>query len=275
MSTRTPFAAAATVAVTVTVTVLGGAVVTVAPVAAAPSITLGYETGPAYVAQNDGRYGDAGTPYEAGDVGQQANLVVVSRTTVEVDHGPHAFILLYAPFDVTTRVTLADDLRFRDTRFAAGTVVDHRYRFDGFRASYLHRVLPAPFGLELGASLQIRNAAVAFTSVDGAAHDEQDDIGLVGALKARATYRPATGPWAALEADALSTFGLIGDVSGGIYDVAVEVGGTIRPGVDLYLNARLLGGGAEVPSQAIDNWANIVSFGAGVRVDLGRVGPRG
>lgn len=237
--------------------------------------TLVVETGLAYVAQNDGRYGAMGSAYEAADVGQQDNLARVSRTSVELARGRHTAILLYAPFQLTTTVTLDRDLQFRDQRFAAGEVVAHRYLFDGYRASYLYRVVGGgPLRLELGGSLQIRNADVAFTAGDGSRQANQSDIGVVVAAKARLWYVPRRGPWAALEVDALSTFGLIDGVSGGLYDVGLSVGYPVRRGVDLMLVARLLGGGAAVASQDIDNWANFVAFTAGARVTLDGLLPR-
>jgi hypothetical protein len=91
----------------------------------------------------------------------------------------------------------------------------------------LFRVIDSEvIGLDLGASLQIRNA------------------------------------------DGFSTFGLIDGVSGGIYDVALTMGQPVGRGVDVTLGGRLVGGGAEVEDQAIDNWANFVSFTAGLRVAL-------
>lgn len=241
--------------------------------AAEPSITLGYETGPSYVVQNDGAYGADGTRYSAADVGQQDNLVRTSRTSAELAIGRHTAILLYAPFESRTQVRLARDLQFRDERFVAGTVVDHRYLFDGFRGSYLYRAIDRAFDgrldVELGGSLQIRSAEVAFTSVDGAQRAEEDDIGLVAALKARAWWRPhATEVWGMLEADAFSTFGLVRNVRGAIYDVQLATGYPIARGVDVTLGARLLGGGADVASRDLYNWGNFVSFTAGVRVGL-------
>ncbi|MBL9018920.1 MAG: hypothetical protein JNL83_32330 [Myxococcales bacterium] len=236
--------------------------------------TLVFETGLAYVAQNDGRYGATGTAFEAKDVGQQDNLARVSRASIEVASGRHTAILLYAPFQLTTVVTLDSDLQFRDQLFAAGSVVQHRYLFDGYRASYLYRVLDrARVKLEIGGSLQIRNADVAFTSGDGTRQANQSDIGLVFAAKARLWWKPNRdrGAWAALEADALSTFGLIDGVSGGIYDLGLAVGHPIGRGVDLMLVTRLLGGGATVESQNIDNWANFISFTAGARISLDRL----
>jgi hypothetical protein len=231
--------------------------------------TLVYETGPAYVVQNDGEYGATGTRYDAGEVGQQDNLARVSRTSVELAIGRHTAVLLYAPFELRTQVTLSRDLQFRDELFTAGTVVDHRYLFDGYRASYMYRVIDGDvLSLDVGGSVQIRNAEVAFTTVDGAQRSDEDDIGVVGAAKARLTYRPSEQLWSALEVDAFSTFGLVGNVSGAIYDAQLSIGHPVGRGIDLFLGARLLGGGADVESKDIYNWGNFLSFTAGARIAL-------
>jgi hypothetical protein len=255
---------------TILVLVMLGAVRVAVAEGPAVRATVSYEAGPAYIAQNDGRYGAGGTRYGAGDVGQQSNLVIARRTSLELAAGHHRLVFLYAPFDVTTQITLARDLQFRDTRFTAGTVVDHRYLFDGYRASYLYRALDrGPLSLEVGGSLQIRNAEVAFRSGDGALRDAENDIGLVVAAKARLWYRPTTTvAWGALEADGFSTFGLVPGVRGAIYDTQLMAGYPVGRGVDLVFGARLVGGGARVESRDIYNWANFVSFTAGARVSL-------
>ena len=232
--------------------------------------TVVYEAGPAAILQNDGEYGANGTRYSASDVGQTNNLLVSQRTSVELARGRHHVILLYAPFEVTTEVTLGRALQFRDTNFAAGAVVSHRYLFDGYRASYLYRALDrGAFKLELGGSLQIRNAEVAFRTINGAQRDAENDIGVVAAAKARLWYQPYEhGSWAALEFDGLSTFGLVSKVSGGIYDAQLMAGYPVARSVDLFLGARLLGGGADVKSQEIYNWANFIAFTVGVRISL-------
>ncbi len=232
-----------------------------------------YETGPLAFLKNDQRYGAAGTEFGIADTLQDENLVVSRRLSVELGFGRHTVILLYAPLDVTTRATLARDIQFRDTLFASGTVVDHRYLFDGYRASYLYRVLHSPLTVQVGGSLQIRNAKVAFTAVDGSAYDEEADIGLVPVLKLRALYRGCIGSrraYAMLDADALSTFGLVGDTEGGIYDVALTLGLPVNRRLDLLLRARALGGGATVPKRDIENWAHFMSFTVGLRFDLAR-----
>jgi hypothetical protein len=148
-------------------------------------------------------------------------------------------------------------------------VVDHRYLFEGFRFSYLYQLLPEPLALELGGSFQVRNADVAFSSTDGERHAAEDDIGPVFALKTRLRYAPRRdAPWAALEADGLSTFGLIGDTSGAIYDLALVLGLPVLPSAHVTFTARLYGGGADVPSQQLRNWANFVSATAGLLLSL-------
>jgi hypothetical protein len=233
-----------------------------------PRLTFVYETGPTYVVQNDGQYGEGGTRYDADDVGQQDNLVRTWRNSLELAGGRHTVILLYAPFELRTQATLPRDVQFRGARFAAGTVVDHRYLFEGYRGSYLYRVLDRPrLALELGATVQIRNAEVAFTAVDGSQRADEDDIGVVGAAKLRLWWQPgAAWPWAGLEADGFSTFGMFSDTEGSIYDVQLTLGRPIARGVDFFLGARLYGGGAEVEAQQIYNRANFLSFTIGARI---------
>jgi hypothetical protein len=237
---------------------------------AAPRFRAGWESGPAYVVENEGRYGEMGTEFDAEDVGQQKTLTRVERAFIELGRGRHQLIFTYIPLELRTRVKLERELRFRDEVFPAGTVVDHRYLFDGFRASYLYDLLTAScWELEVGGSFQVRSADVAFTAVDGSRYAAESDIGPVFALKARLTYAPAPGGlWGRLDADAISTFGLIGDTTGGLYDAALVLGVPVHPRVDITFTARVYGGGAEVPDRDFRNWATFFSAAAGLVVTL-------
>ncbi|MDY0060846.1 MAG: hypothetical protein RBU45_13620 [Myxococcota bacterium] len=230
------------------------------------------EVGPVRILQNDNAYGPDGTTFHADDVGQQDNLVFGRRLALELPLAArHGLVFVYAPLDVVTRATLGDAVQFNDTRFAAGTVVDSRYLFDGYRLSYLYAPLVREqLALQVGLSTQIRNAQVALTSVDGTQRAVESDIGLVGALKARLWWDPLApgGPYLLLDADAFSTFGLVGDVTGAIYDLALSCGFPLAPGADLFVRGRLLGGGATVPDKDIDNWGNFASFTLGLRLGL-------
>jgi len=238
-----------------------------------------YETGPAAIFQNDGRYGPTGTEYEAGDINQKDNLYRSQRIALEARLGErHGIILLYAPFDITTRATLTKDIDFRGTVFPSGTVVDSRYLFEGYRASYLYRLVNRErFTWDIGASVQIRNALVGFSAVDGSRYVKESDIGVVGALKTRLRYELPSRVWAGLEADALSTFGLLGNTTGGIYDVALTLGLPLNTKGDVhaYARLRLLGGGADVKRRDIYNWGNFGFAVVGVQADLVSLVERG
>jgi hypothetical protein len=247
----------------------------VTPLAVAPvplrlfdSFLVDFEVGAAYLFQNDGRYGANGSSYTAADVGQQRNLVAALRLAIEARVGRHTMIATWAPLDLTTRATLSQDLTFRTTTLTQGTVVDHRYLFDGYRLSYLFGFVPTSrFTFGVGLSLQVRNASVEFRTVDStpAAFVVERDIGLVGALKARARF-DAGVLYAQADVDFFNTFGI--GLAGGIHDVALTLGVPIVPGLDFLLRFRLVGGGANVPRRDIYNWGNFGFAVVGVRVDL-------
>lgn len=244
----------------------------VSPPSALRSLTVEGEVGPAYVFQNDNAYGSGGTKYTAREVGQQRNLFIGKRLAVEAQFGErHTVVVLYAPLDLTTRVTLPKDIVFKGELFREGEVVDHRYLFDGYRGSYLFRLINTErFQWHIGASLQIRNASVELRTVDESPSRFQAeyDIGTVVALKSRLVFRPRDSFWTMLEADGTSSFGIFKTFSGGLYDVALSIGTPVASGADVFLRLRLLGGGARVDRRSLDNWANLFFATAGVRGDV-------
>ncbi len=235
-------------------------------------VILEWEAGPLYIFRNDGRYGENGTKYKAGDVGQQRNLLFSRRITLETAFlEKHRLIFSYIPLDLTTSVRLDKDIKFRDTLFPSGTLVEHRYLFDGYRISYLYRTLErGKYDLDLGGTLQIRNAEVSFRQADGPLYETENDIGMVFAAKCRVSYYPCGGGLRFIfEADAFSTFGLLGDsVKGAIYDLRLGMGFPVSRSADLVFSARLLGGGAEVERRDIENWGDYGSLTAALRFNL-------
>lgn len=232
------------------------------------SLLVDFEVGAAYLFQNDGRYGANGSAYTAAEVGQQRNLAIALRLAIEARIARHTIIATWAPLDLTTRATLTRDLTFQTTTFADRTVVDHRYLFDGYRVSYLFGLVQASrFTLGAGASIQVRNAAVEFRTVDAspAVFAVERDIGVVGALKLRARF-DAGVLYAQADVDFFNTFGI--GLEGGIHDVALTLGVPVVPGLDFLLRLRLVGGGANVPKRDIYNWGNFGFAVLGLRVDL-------
>jgi len=242
------------------------------PTSGLRELTVDGEIGPSYIFRNDNAYGPGGTRYTAAEVGQQRNLFLGKRISVEVGLGQrHTIILLYAPLDLVTRATLGRDIVFKQTLFASGEVVDHRYLFDAYRGSYLFKLVRSErWTWEIGGSLQIRNASVELRTVDAATSRfvAENDIGTVVALKTRLRFDPNPHLWAMLEADGSSSFGIFKSFSGAIYDVALTLGVPVRHGVDAFVRLRWLGGGANVIRRDISNWGNFFFAVAGIRMDL-------
>lgn len=229
---------------------------------------LDAEVGPVRIFQNEGRYGAKGTLFRAGDLGESSNLFSAERIAVEFQKSRSILVFLYAPFDLHTQVTLTRDVQFRGLLLRAGTPISNRYLFDGYRGSYLYRVVEGRrFKLELGASLQVRNASVEFGALDGSSYERQTNIGLVFALKGRVRYDFTWGGWAMLDADGISSFG-VGGVGGALYDVALTLGLPVRTGADLFFRLRFLGGGANVPDQRLYNWGKFGFALIGARLDF-------
>ncbi|MEB3196483.1 MAG: hypothetical protein VKP62_04695 [Candidatus Sericytochromatia bacterium] len=262
-----PIAAPASVVPAVTSASAGG----LRPVAprALDELVIDHEVGAVLTLQNDQRYGKAGTQYSRSTVALDRNLFAVTRTSTEARFlGRHTVVLLYAPLDVPTRVTLDAPLTFRGTTFAAGTVVNHRYLFDGIRATYMYRFYEGA-GLQLdgGATLGVRNAEVSLTSANGEQFAAERDIGPVPALRGRLRYDAGQGLYALYDLDWLYTpGGLTGaSIRGGVCDTSLTLGIPLQTGLDATLRLRYLAGGAEVPGREIFNWGQFVSATAGFR----------
>jgi hypothetical protein len=237
------------------------------PTSLLDDLTLDYEGGALAFFQNEQRYGSQGTLYTHGTIAQDRNLFAAQRVSLEARAlDRHTVIFLYAPLDVTTRVTLGSPITFRDQTFPAGAVVDHRYLFDGVRATYLYRTL-AYRGLtvDLGATLGVRNAEVSLSQVDGTRFAPERDIGPVPALRARLRYDPGQGAYALYDLDAGGTLPGVGTVTGGVLDTALTLGIPLVKGLDGTLRLRYLAGGATVPNRQILNWAQFASASAGFR----------
>ena len=101
--------------------------------------------------------------------------------------------------------------------------------------------------------MQLRNATLRFDSTNGENTVATQDLGLVPILKFRTSYsfpgQTVPGGFIGLEADgsyASSAFinGVDYPFSGYVFDVSLRAGYEPLPGVDVFANLRLLGGGS-------------------------------
>ncbi|MDY7228349.1 hypothetical protein [Hyalangium rubrum] len=203
---------------------------------------------------NTVRYGQGGSLFRFTEEGGQDNLFLFTRLSAELSwRGRHTAVLLYQPIDLRGETLLSRDITFfDDITFPAGTPMDVRYGFSFWRASYLYDFLAGPeWELAVGASLQLRNATLTFTSTDGLRRWSSRDVGPVPALKVRGRYSFTSGMWLGLEADGIyASGGLLNrnnradSFDAAILDASVRAGMRVTRTVDVFLNLRYLGGGA-------------------------------
>lgn len=226
------------------------------------------EVGPGLVLRNNNSFGEQGTLYSASDINQSDTLFLAHRVSAEARLGArHGLVLLYAPLPLVTEAVLPLEVRFNDVVFPEGTPVRSTYVFNGYRASYLYRVVHSErLTWEAGLSLQIRTASVQLESLDGTLLARVGNIGPVPALKTRLQWRPSESLWVALEADGLVAPG----GRGGLYDAALTLGFPVNEprGVSAFLRLRGYGGGADVEDPRQSNFGDFVFALAGVRADL-------
>jgi len=238
------------------------------------------ELGFLWVAKHTVEFGESGSRIDYVNEGGQDNLFAVARISGELQVGRHTVILLYQPLNLVTQANARRDLTVDGLTFPEGTPIRFRYGFPFYRASWLYDLAPRDdLALELGLSLQIRNATISFQSLDGELFRSNRNIGPVPILKGR--WRSDLGEdwFVGAEADGFWApirylNGSDNDVEGAILDASVRGGTELRSGVEVWLNLRYLGGGGVGTSddpQAYDggytrNWLNVVTVSLGATV---------
>lgn len=231
-------------------------------------LTLSAEGGFVDIITHTYQAGDPGTLFDFVAQGGQELLFPFYRYTGEVAIADrHTVIFLYQPLEIATQVRFLQDVTIDGVLFAAETTtgdagVNVTYSFPFYRMSYLFDLIASEkTDVEVGASLQLRNASVRFESTDGTALAVTQDLGPVPIIKLRARQvfgGPVPGLFAELEADgffASSAFfnGVDFDFSGSIFDVSLRSGFTPTNGVEVFANVRGLGGGANGTRPSDDN----------------------
>jgi hypothetical protein len=232
------------------------------------------------------QFGRNGSELDYVKDGGQDVLFPSMRFSVEGTYAKrHTLILLYQPIDLRTEETLRRDLVVDDLRFPAGTAMSFRYGFDFYRASYLYNLLRCADDCELGvgASLQLRNAIIDFTSADGRLRRTNRDVGPVPALKSRGRFYLSERGFLGFEADGMYApvkylNGGRSDVVGAILDLSARAGYDISAPLGVFLNVRYLGGGASGTSKSdaargpgdgySSNWLHFLSTTAGFELKL-------
>lgn len=148
--------------------------------AAAPTYIIHAESGFLAVLDNDIQFGKQGDYFSYVRDGGHDVLVSVQRYEIERRQGRHSVSLLYQPLDLVGEKVLKADLHTDGTVFPAGTPMRFRYAFPFYRASWIYDLIKDPRReLSLGLSMQVRNATIEFTSLDGSRQFRASNIGPV------------------------------------------------------------------------------------------------
>jgi hypothetical protein len=227
------------------------------------------------------QFGRDGSDFDYVGEGGQDIAFPVWRTSLLLDIDRHHVTFLYQPLSLSTKVVLNRTVVVDGARFDQGSALDLEYGFPFYRLSYAYDVIADDqWRLDLGGSLQLRDATITFTSADGDVRRSRRDVGPVPALKALLRYDTPAGWFTQFEVDGMYApvkyiNGGDSDVTGAIIDANLRAGYRVNDHMDAFANLRWLGGGAEGTSEPEEfsdgysqNWLQFLVLSLGVDMAL-------
>jgi hypothetical protein len=225
------------------------------------------------------QFGRDGSVFDYVKEGGQNNLFPFLRFDASLDIGKrHTVRFLYQPLDLSANVTAARDLRIDGVDFAEGTPLDVRYGFSFVRGTWLFDLMPdLRREASLGLSLQIRNATITWSAVDGSQRVDERNIGPVPLLAGRLRLplgnrfyfgAEATGFYAPIK---YLNGGAV-DVEGAILDTSLRAGLALNHGIDSFVSLRYIGGGSSGTGKDSDgdgyndNWLHFMALSLGAQL---------
>jgi len=224
------------------------------------------------------QFGQQGTELNYISEGGQDNLFAIGRATATVARAKNRYTFVWQPLELRSTVAIPHEWQVDSVVFDAGQPVDLRYGFSFWRASWGRTVWSnANTELSLGLGMQIRNATIGFTAVDGSRAEFNRDIGPVPLLESELRHRTAGGGFFEVELDGfyapikyLNGRGV--DVVGAIVDAQVRWGIPMDEQYDAWLGVRYLAGGGSgtgTPDDTSDgytkNWLQFATVTLGIR----------
>ncbi|MEI6790963.1 MAG: hypothetical protein WCK42_07270 [Myxococcaceae bacterium] len=236
------------------------------------------EGGFSALASHQYQSGNQGTRYNFIKQGNQNVLVPFWRSSLGLlIHERHLLEMTYQPIFLDTQAVANQDLIFDDVKIGDKQPYKTRYYFPFYRIAYFYKIINKPFCLwSAGGGLQMRSATISFIEDDGGKGFVQNNIGPVPLIVTRFRYDfenhlfvgiDAAGFWAPIPI----ANGSDKKTTGWIYDVALQGGIKARDWLDVYLSARLIGGGADGDGSArisgdryTYNSLNLLNFSTGL-----------
>lgn len=236
---------------------LGSAAFSPAAFGEAPQTVGTLELGYSAVVSHIVQFGRSGTEFNYVRDGGQDILFPFARAEVALRTSEKdKFLFLFQPLELNTRVTLRSPLEVDDVSFATGTPVDMKYSFPFYRFSWLRDTWSSETTkVALGASLQLRNARIEFTSVDGTKHRSNRNVGPVPIFKFQSITQAENGVWWGTDIDSIYVpvkylNGGTSDVVGSFHDVSLKLGFPVVSWLDAAFVTRYIGGGGKGTSNS-------------------------
>lgn len=219
-----------------------------------------FEAGLAIAGGNDVAIpGDTGTPLSFTD-DLSTSPAPVARLRIGAVFGRHTLYALGAPLRFSARGSPPRDVDFDGVTFAEGAPVHASYRFDSWRATWRYGfVRAAPWELDGGLTLKVRDAAISMAGAGGVA--EKSNVGVVPLLSFRVAWWSSPSFGLLLDGDAL-----VGPNGGRAEDVLIAAQWRVREGTLARVGYRILEGGAD--AKTVYNFALVHYLTAGLQVDL-------
>lgn len=204
------------------------------------------------VATNMIQFGNSGTLFDLTKAGGESVTYPFSRFALEMHFlDDHIFELVYQPYYIDTNVVLTANVTFDNKTFLSGENLDTRYNFPFYRLTYFYKIVNNDTWLfAAGGGMQLRNATIWFSSADGSQRFATTSLGPVPLVAMKTNYNfsdrwsmsaEAAGWWSPIPV--LNGSGR--QVTGWVYDAAIEAGYRVNRYMRWFLEARLVGGGAQ------------------------------
>lgn len=246
------------------------------------AVRLRAEVGALATLKHDLQIGESGTYASVpGDLGQNV-LYPFLRFEAGIDFGKrarrHTFNLVYQPLQLSSTFAPDENLVVGDVTFEAGRSVDFTYGFSFWRGTWMYDLVKdRDVEIAVGLGLQIRNANIFYSAVDGSNTVAIRDVGPVPLLAFRGRGTLTKRLWIAGEAQGFYApirylNGGDVDVEGAVADINLQLGLAGPRGADAFVSLRYIGGGAVGTSSNPDpftdgysrNWLHLMSLSLGV-----------
>ena len=217
-------------------------------------VLIDLESGLVFTGYNDVRIpGDQGTLFSLKDDLESKSKIFYRLRASYTIKSRHTISLLYAPLEIKSEGSVANDILFEGVVFPANTQLNGTYKFNSYRLTYRYDMVNnAKIVFGLGFTAKIRDARISFSSPGLTA--EKTNVGFVPIINFRLLWKIDDKLGLLLDGDALAA------PQGRAEDVLIAATYKLSDNFDIRAGYRILEGGAdndEVYNFALFHYASV------------------